>query len=191
MKRGAATFFAAIVCAVLAAGIAESKEPEKSIEQSRTEVRTMASETLAALYAEQPGAKSAVERAAGYAVFSNIGMKILVAGGGKGRGVAVDRKHRETFMRMREVQAGLGFGAKKFKQVWIFESDTAFRDFVDKGFQFGGQATLAAKPGGQGVAAAGAISVSPGVWLYQITDKGLAADVTVKGTRYYRDEELD
>jgi hypothetical protein len=31
----------------------------------------------------------------------------------------------------------------------------------------------------------------PGVWLFQITDDGLAAELTVKGTRYYRDKALD
>lgn len=191
MKRGLATFAAAIACAALTAGNAASKEPPKSAEQSRTQVRAMANETLASLYAAQPGAKSAVARAAGYAVFSNIGMKILVAGGGKGQGLAMDRNHHETFMRMVEVQAGIGFGAKKFRQVWIFESDAAFRNFVDKGFQFGGQATLAAKAGGQGAGVAGAMSVSPGVWLYQITDTGLAAELTAKGTKYYWDEELN
>jgi hypothetical protein len=33
-----------------------------------------------------------VDGAAGYAVFSNLGMKIAVAGSASGKGVAVDRK---------------------------------------------------------------------------------------------------
>ena len=38
---------------------------------------------------------------------------------------------------------------------------------------------------------AGAMSVSPGVWLYQLTDDGLAAELTAKGTKYYKDAELN
>jgi lipid-binding SYLF domain-containing protein len=132
-----------------------------------------------------------VENAAGHAVFSNFGMKILVAGGGTGRGLAVNRAGQEIFMRMAEVQAGLGFGVKKFRLVWVFETQGAFDTFVDQGYQFGGQATLAAQAGGQGAGLAGAMSVSPGVWVYQITDDGLAAELTVKGTKYYRDKDLN
>jgi hypothetical protein len=33
--------------------------------------------------------------------------------------------------------------------------------------------------------------VDKGVWLYQINDKGLAAEVTVKGSRYYKDAALN
>jgi len=44
------------------------------------EVQKMSRETLAKLYRVQPSAKKSVEGAAGYATFSNFGMKILVAG---------------------------------------------------------------------------------------------------------------
>ena len=43
-------------------------------------------------YKAQPSARKAVESAAGYAAFSNFGMKIFVAGGGSGKGVAVNNK---------------------------------------------------------------------------------------------------
>lgn len=163
-----------------------------AIEEAREDVRTVANNTLQQLYAKQPDAKRAVESAAGYAVFSNFGMKILVAGGGKGEGVAVNNKTREEiFMRMAEVQAGLGFGAKKFRLVWVFETQAAFDSFVNSGYQFGGHAALAAKAAGMGGGMAGAASVSPGVWIYQITDDGIAAELTVKGTKYYRDKELN
>lgn len=161
-------------------------------EEARNVVRSMARDTLGDLYARQPAAKRAVESAAGHAVFSNFGMKILVAGGGTGKGVAVNNKTgKEVFMRMAEVQAGLGFGIKKFRQVWVFQDQAAFENFANSGFEFGGQATLAAKASGEGLDLAGAVSVSPGVWLYQLTDEGIAAELTVKGTKYYPDTELN
>jgi lipid-binding SYLF domain-containing protein len=167
------------------------ENPSVPLEEARSDVRTMANNTLGQLYARQPGAKQAVESAAGYAVFSNFGMKILVAGGGSGEGLAVNNATRqEIFMRMAEVQAGLGFGMKKFRLVWVFETQKAFDSFVNSGYQFGGQAALAAKAAGVGGGKAGAASVSPGVWIYQITDDGIAAELTVKGTKYYRDKRL-
>jgi hypothetical protein len=35
------------------------------------------------------------------------------------------------------------------------------------------------------------MSISPGVWLYQLTDEGLAAELIAKGTKYYKDDNLN
>jgi lipid-binding SYLF domain-containing protein len=160
--------------------------------KDRAEVKKAGTDALAALYKAQPSARKAVEAAAGYAAFSNFGMKILVAGGGSGKGIAVNNKTKVvTYMKMAEVQAGLGMGAKKFELVFVFENEKALNDFINSGWEFGGQATAAAKAGDQGAALQGAVSVSPGVWLYQITDKGLALELTAKGTKYYKDDALN
>jgi len=160
--------------------------------EEQAEIRKMEQETLARLYKAAPGAKGAVEKAAGHAVFSNFGMKILFAGGGSGKGVAVDHASKQaTFMKMAEVQAGLGLGVKKFRLVFVFDSKQALDAFVNSGWEFGGQASAAAKSGDKGASYQGAASVSPGVWLYQLTDTGLAAEITAKGTKYYKDNDLN
>lgn len=48
-----------------------------------------------------------------------------------------------------------------------------------------------ATTGIKGGAMAGAASVSDGVWMYQLTDKGLAAEVTAKSTKYSKDDNLN
>ncbi len=191
MRTSRATFLGGLGAAALAlllptAGRAATRE------QRQAEIRQMARETLQRLYKVQPKAKAAVAKAAGHAVFSNFGMKILFAGGGTGSGVAVKTATgKETFMRMVEVQAGLGMGIKKFRLVWIFETASAFDKFIDSGWELGAQTTAAAQLDGQGAWAAGALSVSPGVWVYQLSDDGLALELTAKGTKYYRDSELN
>lgn len=161
-------------------------------DQRRAEVRTMEHATLDRLYRLQPGARAAIAHAAGYAVFSNFGMKILVAGGGTGRGIAVDNAtKKETFMKMVEVQAGLGFGVKTFRVVWVFQTPQAFQNFVDSGWEFGAQTTAAATLSGQGASVAGALSVSPDVWVYQLTSNGIALELTAKGTKYFKDNDLN
>jgi len=178
---------AALVCAFAVTAHADTKKEEK-----RNEIRKMSQDTLRRLYKAQPKAKSAVKNAAGYAVFSNLGVKILVAGSGSGKGIAVNNKSKnETFMKMLELQAGLGMGVKKFRVVFVFDTEKAFNSFVNSGWQFGGQATAAAKTGKEGGAMAGAVSVSDDVWMYQLTDKGLAAEITAKGTKYYKDDDLN
>ena len=126
-------------------------------------MRKAAQEALAAVYKAAPSARKAVESAAGYAAFSNFGMKILVAGGGSGKGIAVNNKTKAmTYMKMAEIQAGLGFGVKKFQLVWVFETEKALNNFVNSGWEFGGQATAAAKSGDKGSAYQGAVAVSTG-----------------------------
>ncbi len=160
--------------------------------EKQKEVQKVSRETLAQLYKAQPSAKKAIANAAGYATFSNFGMKIFLAGTGTGSGMAVDSKTKKvTYMKMVEVQAGLGIGVKKFRVIFVFDTQKALNDFINSGWEFGGQTTAAAKTGDQGAALAGAVSVAPGVWMYQLTDTGLAAEITGKGTKYYKDSDLN
>jgi lipid-binding SYLF domain-containing protein len=144
------------------------------------------------LYRLNPAAKKKVEGAAGYAVFSSRGMKLGIAGGGSGKGIAVDNADGAvTYMKMVEVQAGLGLGVKTFKLVWVFDDAAALKAFIDSGWELSGQSSAAAKAGSKGGSLSGAVSVSPGVWLYQIVGSGLALELTAKGTKYYKDSALN
>ena len=125
-------------------------------------------------------------------MFNNAGAKILIAGAGKGSGVAVDNATRKvTYMKMREIQAGLGMGVKKFSVIFVFENKKVLDDFVNGSWEFGGQTTAAAKTGKGGGSLQGATLASPGVWVYQLTDKGLALELTAKSTKYSKDDDLN
>lgn len=191
LGAGVAAALLLLVCAGLPPLVSGADDAEKK-EKARADIMKTAEETLSRLYKAQPGARAAVEKAAGYAVFSNFGVKIFLAGSGRGKGVAVNNVTKEkTFMKMVEVQAGLGLGIKKFRLVWVFENEKDLDAFINSGWELGGQTTAAAQASGQGAAFAGAMSVSPGIWLYQLTDEGLALELTAKGTKYYKDKELN
>lgn len=185
-----------IVCVLLlvlsAQALASAEKSPEQIEQAQAKIRDGSDDILAQLYAIEPSARKQIASAYGYAVFSTFGMKLMVAGGDNGKGLAVSHKpRREVFMRMVSVQAGLGFGIKQTQLVFVFKNQKAFDQFVDSGWEFGGQASLAATDGADGMAIDGAVSVAPGVWLYQMTSKGLAAELAVKGTKFFRDGELN
>jgi len=187
LTKSKVVMLALVFTFALMAHAADDKKLKK-----QKDVRNVAQKVLQQLYKAEPEAKAAVENAAGYAVFNNMGVKILVAGSGKGKGIAVDNKtKKETFMKMVELQAGLGIGVKKFNVVFVFDNDKVLNSFINSGWQFGGQATAAAKTKNQGGAMAGAASVSDGVWMYQMTEKGLAAEITAKSTKYYKDDDLN
>lgn len=143
------------------------------------------------LYAVEPKAKELIEKSAGYATFSNFGMKILIAGGGTGSDVVISKDKKTVFMNMAEVQAGLGLGIKYFQNIFVFQNVAAMNDFINSGWTFGGQLTAAAKYDKDGGAYQDATVVSPGVLMCQLTDSGLAAEITGKETKYYKNTDLN
>lgn len=188
VRRTTLCAFATVAFFALA-GVASAQ----SIQEQRDSVRSAANDTLNRLYSAQPGSREAIAKAAGYGVFNDFGMKILFAGGGTGKGLVVNnRTKQETFMKMIEVQAGLGLGIDKYRLVWVFEQAADLNQFINQGWELGAQATMTAQAGGQGVQGfTGAVAVTPGVWLYQLTDTGLAVDLTAGGTKYFRDPDLN
>jgi lipid-binding SYLF domain-containing protein len=161
-------------------------------EQKQDEIRKMANATLSQVYAKYPRAKEGLDIAAGYAVFSDFGMKIMFMGGAKGSGLAVDNATKqETFMKMAELQPGLGVGAEKFRVVFVFKNPEAFNGFVTSGWEFGANAMAAAKEKSMGAGIAGALTVSDGVIMYQLNEDGLIVGVSITGAKYYRDDELN
>ena len=166
--------------------------PQKTVAQQRQDILKKNEDILKQPYAVQPKAKELIEKSIGYATFSNFGMKILIAGGGTGSGVVMHKDGaKPVYMNMAEVQAGLGIGIKSFQNIFVFQTQTALNDFVNSGWTFGGQVTAAAKYENNGDAYQDATLVAPGVLMYQLTDSGLAAEITGKGTKYYKNTELN
>jgi lipid-binding SYLF domain-containing protein len=161
-------------------------------EQQQDSVRDMAGKTLAQLYAKHPAARDAATKSAGYAVFSDFGFKVWTLGGARGKGVAVNNTTKqETFMEMLEFQPGMGFGASKFRVVFIFETAEAFNTFVNSGWEFGANAMADAKTKAEGGALAGAVTVSKGVKMFQLNDEGAIVGVSLTAAKYYKDKELN
>jgi len=161
-------------------------------EKEKTKIRGAATQTLQDLYKLQPGAQAAIQKSAGYAVFKNFGTNILVVSTGSGAGVAVNNKTKqETFMKMVSGGAGLGVGVKDFRAIFVFGTDDALNNFLNSGWSGSGQADAAAKAGEKGGAYSGAVEVAPNVWVYQITKNGLALQLTLQGTKYYKDDDLN
>lgn len=161
-------------------------------EEQQDSVRNMANATLSQLYAKNPAMKEAIASSAGYAVFSDFGFKVMFMGGARGKGVAVNNATKQdTFMEMVEFQPGMGLGASKFRVVITFETLEAFDKFVNSGWEFGANAMAAAKTKTEGGAVSGAVTVAKGVKMYQFDDQGLVVGVSLTGSKYYKDKQLN
>ena len=183
------TFVSIVVAVLLVASISIAQDKN---EENRQKIRKMAAQTLQDLYKLEPAAKTVIQKSAGYAVFNNTGANILLLSTARGAGVAVDSKTKqETFMKMVSAGGGLGLGLKDYRVIFAFANDKALDTFLNSGWSGSAQADAAAKAGSKGDAYSGAAEVSPGVWVYQITKNGLALQLTLQGTKYYKDDDLN
>jgi lipid-binding SYLF domain-containing protein len=174
---------------LLAAGAAMAKETD---EQKREAVQKMAAETLNNLYKLHPASRADIQKSAGYAVFDNMGVHLLLVSTAHGSGMAVNSKTKQdTYMKMISAGAGLGVGVKDYRVVFVFENQKVLADFINSGWEGSAQADAAAKTSKEGDAYSGAAQMKPGVWVYQITKEGLALQVTLQGTKYYKDSDLN
>lgn len=188
MKRFCKSFFAAVGVAILLAGCASGN----TVAEKRASIQQMRAETLAKLYEIEPGSRERIDKSVGYAVFSNVGINVILLSAGGGWGVAHNNATAEdTYLNMGSAGFGLGLGVKDFRGVFVFTDSGALEWFVEEGWDGSAQADVAAKAGGKGDAWAGAVDVAPGIKLYQITENGLALQATVQGTKYWKDSELN
>ncbi len=160
--------------------------------EARAEIQKMRATTLERLYKVHPAARADVQKAAGYAVFSNVGINLILLSAAGGSGVAHDnRSGKDTYMKMVSGGFGIGLGVKDFRGVFVFSTTEKLNQFTNSGWEASAQADAAAKAGDKGGAAAGAITVAPGVNLYQLTENGLALQATIQGTKYFKNDELN
>lgn len=179
-----------IVCILATLGACATNQGNTKAEKQQS-ILAMKVETLSQLFKLKPHTKAQINSAPGYAVFSNANLNLIVASFGGGYGVVKNMKTgQHTYMNMGEVGVGIGLGAKDFRIIMVFDSVNVMNNFMENGWVFGGQADAAAKASNKGVAVGGEAVVN-GITVYQITESGLALQATVKGTKFWKAEELN
>ena len=175
---------ALVLAACATSGATTTADKQQAIQQMRQDVLTK-------LYRTKPGTKSQIASAPGYAVFSNANVNLIFASFSGGQGVVKDNSTgKQTYMKMGEAGIGLGLGVKDFRAVFVFHDRDTLQTFIDSGWQFGGHADAAAKANEKGAAVGGEVLLD-GVTVYQMTESGLALQATLKGTKYWKDTELN
>ncbi len=161
-------------------------------DSDRQEILESRDQIIKRLYKENPGAKKKIARSVGYATFSNIGVNVIFISAGGGSGVVHNNATgKNTYMSMASGGIGFGLGVKDFRAVFIFYTEEALKRFVDKGWDFSGQADAAAKSGKKGAEGSVAATVISGVEVYQMTENGIALQATLQGTKYWKNDDLN
>lgn len=185
-------FFAALtvfLCLVTASTVSAARQ---SVVEQQQKINELHDKTLAKLYEKYPHARRVINECYAYATLSNSGVKVLFVGSSHGRGVAINNRTGErVYLRMKELSAGLGLGAKEYDLVFLLNTREAWDNFIIGKTRFGASAEASANDGVTGGSIEGAEYVAPGVWLFQMTTKGLALEATLKGTKIYKDKKLN
>lgn len=171
-----------------------------TVSEQRASIQKMRTETLTKLYSLHPEARSEIQHAQGYAVFSINSSKIFLVGFGGGYGVVKDlRTGKDTYMKMAQGGAGVGIGVKQLSSVMVFHDRSSLEKFISNGYVVGADANAAAKYDEKGSATgATAKGVAPDsaslptkVNVYEITEKGLAVQAMLNGYKYWPDSDLN
>ncbi|GLX78009.1 hypothetical protein tinsulaeT_13490 [Thalassotalea insulae] len=164
---------------------------EGSVAEKRQKILQMKDQVLTQLFSKKPDTRSQLNSAPGYAVFSNANINLIFLAAGTGYGVVKDMSSgRHTYMNMAEGGVGLGLGAKDYRIVMVFHTKDAMTHFIENGWSFGGNADAAAKAGKKGASVEGEAYYGD-VTVYTFTESGLALQATIKGTKFWKDKDLN
>ncbi|WP_109340994.1 YSC84-related protein [Saliniradius amylolyticus] len=162
-----------------------------TVAEKRQAVLVMKDTVLTRLFNEKPSTRAQLNAAPGYAVFSNANVNLFFMAAGGGYGVVKNMASgQHTYMKMAEGGVGLGLGVKDYRIVMVFHTKEAMHQFVESGWTFGGNADAAAKAGEQGGSVQGEAYYG-NVTVYTLTESGLALQATIKGTKFWKDNELN
>ncbi len=160
---------------------------DKAAQQA--EIRKVTAAALEKFYKAKPELKDQVAKAPGYAVFTTYGLSFLIGGGG-GKGLVHDNKaKKDTYMSMAQASAGAQVGIAESETLIIFDSEKALKQFVDKGWEYGGGGGMQAGATGKTAGTAG--GGGPSKAYYTLTKNGLQAGVALEGTKFWKDKELN
>ena len=181
---------ALMVCLLTATAFAATNQ--EKIDKERAQIESLQVKALQNLYAKVPSAENVIKNCYAYATLSNTGIKIGLFGDAHGRGLAVNNATGEkVYMRMKEMGLGIGIGVKEYDLIFVIGTEKAWNAFISGDIKFASSAEASASDGKAGGAIEGASIAANGVWVYQMTKKGLALDASIKGTKIYADKKLN
>lgn len=158
----------------------------------RQSLDDLASRTVQELVATSPSISGQLAKAYGYAVFDDSVYNPVLYMDGLGNGVAyVNATGAPTYMIMLHHGSVPGHRDLKYRQVLLFSTEDAFRQFTTIGFAPGTPAndTVGTAQAGDGTVATS--SFDRDMDVYTITDSGVDLQADWDGTQYLRNVGLN
>jgi len=155
--------------------------------QERQTINNNAQKALSRLFRESKEAKKLYDKGAGYAVFDSREFAFLIKTG-FGTGVAVNKTNNSrTYMKMASGGLNIGGGVKYLQVIFIFPTTKTLNNFINKGWTAEGDASAV---GGKDSSEVG-ITLADGTKIYQLVDTGIMLKMSIGGTKYWKDADLN
>ncbi len=166
--------------------------PEEDVDAKRQDIEKMAANTLQLLYKEQPQAEEEVKNAYAYGVFEGHVANIILYVAGKGFGVVYKNSDQtKTYMNAVRAGTGPGIGYKSVHAVLIFKNETVYKQFTSVGLQVSASGDAVIKIAGKEAGGVKAVSLVPGVSMYQMVGTGLVLQANWGATEFLKDPILN
>lgn len=155
--------------------------------QERQTINNNAQKALSRLFKESKEAKELYDKAAGYAVFYSREFAFLIKTG-FGSGVAVNKTtNARTYMKMASGGLNIGGGIKYIQVIFIFPTDRTLNNFIHEGWNAEGDASAV---GGDESSQIG-MTLADGTKIYELVDTGIMLKMSISGTKYWKDADLN
>lgn len=187
MLKSTCVLSALLIAAITQTAFAQGSQTSSKAELKRARIDAMAERTLARVFAQQPSSKELYANSYGHAVFSNIKIALGVSGGA-GNGVAITKGTKaRSYMKMGTAGIGIGLGGQKYQVVFLFQTKSAYDNFVLNGWQADTSANAVAGTAGKSAES----TFTKGLAIYLLSDNGLMLHADVAGTKYWRNKRLN
>jgi lipid-binding SYLF domain-containing protein len=172
--------------AVLLVVACSSTYRSMSPQEKRDFLIELEQQTLEELVEKAPEAQTEIDRSVGHAVFSSRLAKVPFVGAGEGIGVVFDAETGErTYLKVGRLDVGGGLGVREYRLVVVFFDHEPLRKLASGKLELGAGVEAGAKDKEIGTGAGGvAGSRTEKRVLYQLSDEGVSATLTVRAIRY-------
>ncbi|NJY63442.1 lipid-binding SYLF domain-containing protein [Salinimicrobium sp. CDJ15-81-2] len=146
----------------------------------RQELKSDAKKAVEAFKEKDNSIQEILDRAAGYAVFPNVGKGAWILGGAAGNGVVYENGKVVGFTELRQLDVGFQIGGQAFREIIIFRTQQALDNFKKGNFEFEGSASAVVWDEGKGEA----INFKDGVGVAIMPKAGVMAGISVGGQKF-------
>ncbi|MEO5365164.1 MAG: lipid-binding SYLF domain-containing protein [Magnetococcus sp. WYHC-3] len=138
------------------------------------------SATINAFKSANPALQTFFDKAAGYAVFPNVGKGGIGIGGAYGTGAVYRGSILIGSSSLTQVTIGFQLGGQTYREIIFFRDEQALARFTEGNFELGAQASATALTVGKSVNA----DYSDGVAIFTLPNGGLMYEASVGGQKF-------
>jgi lipid-binding SYLF domain-containing protein len=166
---------AAVVVAAFTIGCATA--PRSA--EGRQSLAQRADVTLQEMRSRDPGLGVVLDKAAGYAVFPEVGKGGLIVGGAFGRGVLYERGRMTGYVKVQQASLGAQLGGKTFSELLVLRAPEDVAKLKAGKYSVGADASVVALTAG----AAASAPLDRGTTVFLVMRGGAMVDVSISGQR--------